>query len=180
MQRLLAAALAAFCVSPARAAPPAWSFSAPLGGFDLGAAQRGFGVYEQRCAACHSMAALAPADLLGLGLDRRAAGDVLRQLGHPPFTAGNGAPDLSRYERVAGADAVWRLLLAPAVPAAYNGLPAGHPVLTSSGEASDLVTFLAWAARPHLTERRQVGVGILLFGLLLIGLATRRSRHGRD
>ena len=180
MRWVMPAALAACCVVPARAAPQAWSFASPLGGFDLGAAQRGFGVYEQRCAACHAMAALAPADLLRLGFSRPAARGVLRALGHPPFTAGNGAPDLSRYVRVAGPDAAWDLLLAPAASAPYNGLPPGHPVLTSRDEARDLVTFLAWAARPHLTERRQLGVGILLFGLLLIGLATRRSRHGRD
>ena len=179
---LFMAAIASGPVAAARAAapPPAWSFAAPLGGFDLGAAQRGFGVYEQRCASCHGMAALAPVDLLGLGFDRRAARDVLHKLGHPPFTAGNGAPDLSRTVRVIGPDATWRLVLAPAGPVAYNGLPAGHPVLASRGEARDLVTFLAWAAQPHLTARRQVGVAILLFGLLALGLARRRSRHGRD
>ena len=179
MRLALVAALAAGSVASARAAaPPAWSFAAPLGGFDLGAAQRGFGVYERRCAGCHAMAALAPADLLGLGFDRQQALGVLRGLGHPPFT-GTGGPDLSRFVRVAGADAAWRLVLADAAPAAYN-VPPGHPVLTSRAEARDLVTFLAWAAAPHLTARRQVGVAILLFGLLAIGLATRRSRHGRD
>ncbi len=182
MRCVLVAALAASVVVPARAEPPAWSFAAPLGGFDLGAAQRGFGLYEQRCAACHSMAALAPADLLALGLDRRAAAGVLRGLRHPPFTSGRGAPDLSRFVRVAGADAAWRLLLAPAPATTYNNLPPGHPVLRSRDDARDLVTFLAWAAQPHLTERRQLGVAILLFGLLLIGLATmaakRRNRHG--
>lgn len=179
MRWLPVAMLVLSCAAPAWGAPPAWSFAQTLGGFDLGAAQRGFGVYEQSCAACHGMAALAPADLLALGLDRGEAAGLLRQLRHPPFTGGNGAPDLSRTVRVAGADATWRLLLAPAAAHDYNGLPSGHPRLTNRDAATDLVTFLAWAAQPHLTARRQLGVAILLFGLVAIGLATRRSRHGR-
>ncbi len=50
--------------------PPAqrWSFTGPFGGLDLAAAQRGFQVYSEVCAACHSMQYLHYRDLAGIGL----------------------------------------------------------------------------------------------------------------
>src|SRR5438270_10878545 len=58
----LAVLLAAPC-APARAqehetpAPPTnrWSFAGPFGKFDRGQLQRGYKVYKEVCAACHSM-----------------------------------------------------------------------------------------------------------------------------
>ncbi len=44
-----------------------WSFSAPFGTYDRGALQRGFQVYKEVCAACHSMSLLAYRDLRDLG-----------------------------------------------------------------------------------------------------------------
>jgi ubiquinol-cytochrome c reductase cytochrome c1 subunit len=44
-----------------------WSFSGPFGTFDRGALQRGFQVYKQVCAACHSMDYLAYRNLSALG-----------------------------------------------------------------------------------------------------------------
>jgi ubiquinol-cytochrome c reductase cytochrome c1 subunit len=44
-----------------------WSFSAPFGTYDRGALQRGFQVYKEVCAACHSMNLLAYRDLTDLG-----------------------------------------------------------------------------------------------------------------
>ena len=58
---LLGAAVAS---SPARAAEPevdmlpdrqSWSFSGPLGGYDQGQLQRGFRIYREVCANCHSL-----------------------------------------------------------------------------------------------------------------------------
>ncbi len=58
----LASALALSLASPADAAGYAkqpkdveWSFSGPFGTFDRAAMQRGFQVYKEVCAACHSM-----------------------------------------------------------------------------------------------------------------------------
>ena len=81
MRRLLLAgaglatlALAGF-PAPARAdeaeepLPPAhFSFSGPFGTFDKAAAQRGFQVYNEVCAACHSMRLLSYRDLEKIGL----------------------------------------------------------------------------------------------------------------
>ncbi|MGG2362765.1 cytochrome c1, partial [Salmonella enterica] len=44
-----------------------WSFSAPFGTYDRAALQRGFQVYKEVCAACHSMNLLAYRDLQDLG-----------------------------------------------------------------------------------------------------------------
>lgn len=50
-------------------APPHqdWSFNGPFGTFDRGALQRGFQVYKQVCAACHSMDYLSYRNLTALG-----------------------------------------------------------------------------------------------------------------
>ena len=72
---LSALAIALPAVGPAVAAgdvptPPAqnWSFDRIFGTFDLAAAQRGFQVYSEVCAACHSMRLLHYRDLAGIGL----------------------------------------------------------------------------------------------------------------
>jgi ubiquinol-cytochrome c reductase cytochrome c1 subunit len=73
LRHLLAAALVAGA-APAWAqdapTPPAqhWSFDGPFGSFDLAAAQRGFQVYSEVCALCHSMQYLHYRDLEGIGL----------------------------------------------------------------------------------------------------------------
>jgi ubiquinol-cytochrome c reductase cytochrome c1 subunit len=45
-----------------------WSFNGPFGTFDEAAAQRGFLIYQQVCANCHSMNLLHYRDLSGIGL----------------------------------------------------------------------------------------------------------------
>jgi len=71
----LAALLAAGVATAARAQDETpklprerWSFSGPFGALDLAAAQRGFQVYNDVCAACHSMNLLHYRDLSGIGL----------------------------------------------------------------------------------------------------------------
>jgi ubiquinol-cytochrome c reductase cytochrome c1 subunit len=46
-----------------------WSFNSLFGTFDLAAAQRGFEVYSNVCANCHSMKLLHYRDLSGIGFD---------------------------------------------------------------------------------------------------------------
>jgi ubiquinol-cytochrome c reductase cytochrome c1 subunit len=45
-----------------------WSFGGPFGAFDLAAAQRGFQVYSEVCANCHSMKLMSYRNLGGIGL----------------------------------------------------------------------------------------------------------------
>ncbi|WP_415513684.1 cytochrome c1 [Acetobacter papayae] len=49
-------------------AAPAWSFSGPLGHFDLASVQRGYAVYASVCSACHGMEQVHFSDLAGIGL----------------------------------------------------------------------------------------------------------------
>lgn len=46
-----------------------WSFDGPLGAYDKDALQRGFLIYKQVCAACHSMSKLSYRNLEGIGYD---------------------------------------------------------------------------------------------------------------
>ena len=48
--------------------PQNWSFSGPFGTFDRAAAQRGFQVYSEVCAACHTVKHAYYRDLAGIGL----------------------------------------------------------------------------------------------------------------
>ena len=45
-----------------------WSFAGPFGAFDLASAQRGYQVYSEVCAVCHSLQYLHYRDLAGIGL----------------------------------------------------------------------------------------------------------------
>jgi ubiquinol-cytochrome c reductase cytochrome b/c1 subunit len=82
---ILAAALAAVLAAPALAAeqtaPPAltWSFSGPFGTYDQAQLQRGFKVFREVCAACHSMNMVSFRNLAepgGLGFSEAQANQV--------------------------------------------------------------------------------------------------------
>lgn len=79
LRTLAAMALMAFAVPTAAHAageaikfpPQIWSFSGPFGTYDRAAAQRGFQVYSEVCAACHGLKYLAYRDLAGIGLNAK-------------------------------------------------------------------------------------------------------------
>lgn len=71
---ILVAAVALGFAAPAFAAGPAieyqaqnWSFNGPFGTFDRGELQRGYQVYKEVCAACHSMKYVAFRNLRDIG-----------------------------------------------------------------------------------------------------------------
>lgn len=68
---IAAASLAALPALAAGAQDPApsrsWTFASPFGTYDRASAQRGFQVYKEVCAACHSMKLLAYRNLRDLG-----------------------------------------------------------------------------------------------------------------
>lgn len=75
----IGALLASVAAMPASAAtgtsaPPSlsWSFDGPFGTFDRGALQRGFQVYKEVCAACHSMRLLSYRNLREIGFSEAA------------------------------------------------------------------------------------------------------------
>ena len=260
---VLAAALGLVIAGPAMASGGAlhpkemdWTFSGPLGKFDQAQLQRGFKVYQEVCAACHSMRQLSFRTLgekSGPFYDEHyknpndnpyvkaiAAGwaqqvpDIDSETGDPvlrpattadkfpsPFPneaaarAGNGGalpPDLSviAKARHGGADYIHSLLTGyRAKPAGltapetmhYNayfpgalasnwsgdkhhvppgGLIAMPPPLapgkvtfddgapsTVEQQARDVSAFLAWASEPKQTERKQTGLAVMIYLLLL-------------
>ena len=230
----MAAALVAFfglaAMQPARAEMaevpiPAqkWSFDGVFGSIDMAAAQRGFKVYSEVCAACHSMQFLHYRDLAGIGLSPEQIKGIaaavtvplgLNDAGEPkegpgtaasqfrsPFpndpaarAANNGSlpPDLSLIvnAREGGADYIYALMVgfgdAPKTFKMQDGMSfnlyfPGHqiamPQPLHDGQvtfidgspsniaqaAKDVVTFLAWASNPEETERKQLGVRVILY-----------------
>ena len=96
----VAAMLGGLSTAPARAEeahmPPlpkqAWSFAGPFGTFDRASAQRGFQVYKEVCAVCHSVKHAYYRDLAGIGLSEAqikaiAASVVIADIGD------DGAPN---------------------------------------------------------------------------------------
>jgi len=214
-----------------------WSFEGPFGTYDLAAAQRGFQIYKDICANCHSMNYLHYRDLSGIGLNEdqikaiaasvevpggvNDSGQPITRPGRPadtfkaPFpneqaarAANNGAypPDQSILvlARKGGADYIYAILTGYSEPPAgmklqpgmsYNKYFPGHQIAmpqplqdgsvqyadgtkpTLEQEAKDVVTFLAWAAEPEMVQRKQTGVRVVLFLLMLTGLTYALKRR---
>ena len=57
-----------------------WSFHGMFGTYDRGALQRGFQIYLEVCAACHSMSLVAYRNLAGIGLSEDQIDDVVAYL----------------------------------------------------------------------------------------------------
>lgn len=219
-------------------APPSgnFSFQGMFGTFDRAALQRGFQVYKEVCAACHSMRLLSYRNLLDIGLSEEQVQAIaaefmvvdgpndegemferparLSDRFRPAFPnaqaarlANNGAypVDLSLITRARehGADYVYAMLTGYGDPPAgielmpgmhWNNYFGGYQIAmpnvlfddalefadgtraTAAQMARDVTTFLAWAGEPHMEDRRQMGVKVLLFLAILGGLvyATKR------
>ena len=227
---LVAAFFALGAMQPARAEmaePPMpkqkWSSDGVFGTIDMAAAQRGFKVYSEVCAACHAMKFLHYRDLAGIGLSPEQIKGIaaavtvpmgLNDAGEPkegpgtpasqfrsPFpndlaarAANNGAlpPDLSLIvnAREGGADYIYALMVgfgdAPKDFKMQDGMNfnmyfPGHQIAMPqplrdgqvtfidgspsniAQEAKDVVTFLSWASNPEETERKQMGVRVILY-----------------
>ncbi|HEV7229402.1 cytochrome c1 [Brevundimonas sp.] len=266
------AAAVALSAAPALAAggeskhprPGGFSFEGPFGRFDQGQLQRGYKVYREVCAACHSMSLMSfrtlgqrggpfwdpeaesPATnryVRALAAEVQVA-DIDSETGDPimrpataadrfpsPYpnvtaaTAANGGaypPDLSVMAKARhdGANYIYSLLSgyeeAPAglqinpgqyynpymagdmtpfwtgdpehVP--YGGFIAMPPPLmdgqitydddapeTVDQYAKDVAAFIAWASEPHAVERKQAGIGVLIFLFLFLGLTYASYRR---
>ena len=60
-----------------------WHFQGPFGTYDRAAAQRGYQVYQEVCAACHSLSLLAYRNLMELGLSENQAKDLIKDIQVP-------------------------------------------------------------------------------------------------
>ena len=68
-----------------------WSFDGPFGTYDRAALQRGFQVYKEVCANCHSMSLLSYRNLSGIGLNEAQVKAVAAAI-TVPTTDDNGQP----------------------------------------------------------------------------------------
>lgn len=215
-----------------------WTHSGVFGTIDKASAQRGFQIYKEICAACHSMKLVPIRSLAGIGfgeeeLKALAAtyevqagpndnGEMFMRPGIPadrfpsPFPNDNAArasnngslpPDLSLLAkaRMGGEDYLYAFLTGFADEAPegvtlmpgmnYNKYFPGHQVgmpnilmpdgvqyadgtkATVEQEAKDISTFLTFVAEPHMDARKQMGVKVILFLIVLAGLmyATKRQ-----
>lgn len=211
-----------------------WSWEGPFGHFDRQQLQRGYLVYKEVCAACHSMSLLSFRNLSQPGgpeftdaqmkaiaasykikaLDEK--GEEVERPGIPADrfpraypneraarAANNNAYplDLSVITKARhdGSNYIYTLITgySEQPPAGVTLLPglyyneyfpnhqiampppltaddqvtyapdAGNPKATKDQMAKDVVAFLSWAAEPKMEERKQLGVKVLIFLVLL-------------
>lgn len=232
-QTAVAAAALAFAAPSANAAGGGahiesqdWSFGGIFGTFDRAAAQRGYQVYKDVCAGCHSMNLMSYRYLEGIGLpadtvkalaatsEKTAINDDGEEITVPrtpadrfpaPFKnvkearASNGGalpPDLSLIAkaRANGPNYLYGLLTgyheAPAdvhvnegmyYNTAFDGNQISMAPPLSEGlvefsdgtkatldqMAHDVVTFLTFAAEPHMEARKRTGIKVVAFLLIL-------------
>lgn len=84
----IAASLATAAVAIAAGTTPHpphkhWHFQGPFGTYDRAAAQRGYQVYQEVCAACHSLSLLAYRNLMELGLTENQVKDLIKDIQVP-------------------------------------------------------------------------------------------------
>jgi len=68
-----------------------WHFQGPFGTYDRAAAQRGFQVYKDVCAACHSLSLLAYRNLMALGLTENQVKGIAAEF-QVPDISDDGSP----------------------------------------------------------------------------------------
>ena len=207
-----------------------WSFKGFSGTFDRASLQRGYQVYAEVCASCHSMKYLSYRNLAEKGGPEFSKDQAKAIAGNFEVTDGpdsdgemfvrsaklsdklvkpykndqeamasNGGaypPDLSLLvkARKGGADYVYSVLLGYEELSSdltledgvyYNAYISGKRIkmpkplsnglieyndeteATEQQMAKDVVTFLAWAAEPHLEKRHKIGFKAIIYLLIL-------------
>ena len=160
-----------------------WSFKSFFGKFDRASLQRGYQVYNEVCASCHSLKYLS----------------YRNHANEEEAKAANGGaypPDMSVLvkARKGGADYIYSLLLGYEDPPAdvklddgvyYNKYMYGNKIkmsaplmdeiveysdgtkATTEQMAKDVVSFLMWAAEPHLEQRHKFGFRVIIYLVII-------------
>ena len=209
---------------------PEWSFKGLFGKFDRGSLQRGYQVYTEVCASCHSMKYLSYRNLAEEGgpefsIEQAKAIAASFEVTDGPNNDGemfirpaklsdkfikpyenvkaaqaaNGGaypPDMSvlAKARSGGVDYIYSVLLGYEDPPSGitledgvyynkymygNNIKMSQPLYEGSVEysdgtaateeqmAKDVVTFLMWAAEPHLESRHKMGFSAIIYLVIL-------------
>ena len=167
----------------------------PFASYDLAAVQRGFQVYNEVCAACHSVQYLYYRNLGEIGLSEAEVKAIAAEATVMNEEANEdgemferpGKPS-DRIVKPFENDAAARAANGGALPPDHNpyfsgGMIAMAPPLSEDAVeyadgtkatvdqmARDVVTFLAWASEPTLVERRQMGTKVIIFLVIFSAL----------
>jgi len=207
-----------------------WSFKSFFGKFDRASLQRGYQVYNEVCASCHSMKYLSYRNLSQKGGPEFSESEVKAIAANFEVTDGpdstgemfirparlsdkfvrpyaneeeaksvNGGaypPDMSVLvkARAGGADYIYSLLLGYEDPPAnvkledgvyYNKYMYGNKIkmsaplsddlveysdgtkATTEQMSKDVVSFLMWAAEPHLEQRHKFGFRVIIYLIII-------------
>jgi len=213
------------------AEPVGFSFANPvLGTFDRAQLQRGFQVYKEVCAGCHSLNRVAFRSLTDIGFSAAEVKAIAKDYDIPSIddqgepTTRKGLPSdhfYGPYANDAAARAANNNALPPdfsllakaregganyihALVSGYKDPPAGWTVpdglyynpyfrslniamppplsadqvtyadgtkATLDQQSKDVAAFMMWAAEPKLEERHRIGLGVVIFLIILTGLA---------
>ena len=119
-----------------------WSFAGPFGTYDKGQLQRGFKVYREVCAACHSMD-MVPFRMLGGGAES----------GGPGYSAGQVATLAAEYEVSDGPNAEGEMFTRAALASDYIPSPYPNPAAAAAANNGAVPPDFSLIAKARTVER---------------------------
>lgn len=139
--------------------PPAqkWSFSGPFGQFDQAQLQRGFKIYKEVCASCHSMNLLAFRNLADAG--------------GPGYSAAQAAAIAGEY-KIKDLDDKGEAIERAGRPADYFPSPFANPLAAAAANGGTAPPDFSTIAKARTYERG--------FPLFLIDIVTQYQEQGVD
>ena len=160
-----------------------WSFDGPMGSYDRAQVQRGYQVYSEVCAGCHSLKYVRFGNLLDIGFSEAQAKAIAAE-----FEAEDGPDDdgeifslLTGYSDAPEGHEVaegmnynaWfpgtQIAMAP--PVSDEGVEyVDGTAATVDQQSKDVSAFLMWAAEPKLEDRHRTGLKTMIFLIILTGL----------